>query len=173
MIQTVVPECPDQALSYGFYQGDLGEIGRSRIPIARTRFVNAGATQVVREGLRRRTRAYLRRNCHANPIGWLAEGFGSSSPTCPARQSVCASAIEARHQARFPIVVWGPRLRCSDISRHDPQAPSGARRSVSRALRLRRIAGSGSKKKPRGEAGHRVGLKGRKQPLVYSGVITG
>ena len=55
MIQTVVPECPDQALSYGFCQGDLGEIGRSRSPIARTRFVNdPGATQVVREGLRRR-----------------------------------------------------------------------------------------------------------------------
>jgi hypothetical protein len=41
MIQTVAPECPDQALSIGFCQGDLGEIGRSRIPIARTRFVNA------------------------------------------------------------------------------------------------------------------------------------
>jgi hypothetical protein len=33
MIQTVAPECPDQALSYGFCQGDLGEIGRSRIPL--------------------------------------------------------------------------------------------------------------------------------------------
>jgi hypothetical protein len=41
MIQTVATECPDQALSIGFCQGDLGEIGRSRIPMARTLFVNA------------------------------------------------------------------------------------------------------------------------------------
>jgi hypothetical protein len=40
-IQTVAPECPDQALSIGVLPGRLGEIGRSRIPIARTRFVNA------------------------------------------------------------------------------------------------------------------------------------
>jgi len=40
------------------------------------------------KSLRRRTCAYLRQNCHANPIGWLAAGFGSSSPICPASQSV-------------------------------------------------------------------------------------
>ena len=32
-------------------------------------------------GLRRRACAYLRRNCHANPIRWLADGFAGSNPT--------------------------------------------------------------------------------------------
>jgi hypothetical protein len=31
--------------------------------------------------------AYLRHNCHANPIRWPAPGFAGSSPICPARQS--------------------------------------------------------------------------------------
>jgi len=44
MIQTVAPECPDQALSYGY----LGDIGRSRIPSPECPPV--GATQLVREG---------------------------------------------------------------------------------------------------------------------------
>ena len=41
MIQALAPDCADQALNIWFCQGDLGEIGRSRIPIVRTRFVNA------------------------------------------------------------------------------------------------------------------------------------
>jgi len=41
VIQAVAPERPDQALTYAFCQGDLGEIGRSRIPIARIRLVKA------------------------------------------------------------------------------------------------------------------------------------
>ena len=45
------------------------------------------ATRSRARTLRRRTYAYLRRNCHAKPIGWLADGFGSSSPICPATQS--------------------------------------------------------------------------------------
>ena len=39
VIQAVAPERPDQALNIWVLQGDLGEIGRSRIPIARTRLV--------------------------------------------------------------------------------------------------------------------------------------
>jgi len=41
VIQALAPECPDQALNVAFCQGDLGDIGRSRIPIVRTRFVKA------------------------------------------------------------------------------------------------------------------------------------
>jgi hypothetical protein len=37
MIQAVAPQRPDQPLNNGFCQGDLGVIGRSRIPIARSR----------------------------------------------------------------------------------------------------------------------------------------
>ena len=38
VIQAVAPKRPDQAFNIGgFCQGDLGEIGRSRIPMARTR----------------------------------------------------------------------------------------------------------------------------------------
>jgi hypothetical protein len=65
---------------------------RAGLPARRPkiRLLNLGQscnTQSCANGLRRRTYAYLRRNCHAKPIGWLADGFGSSSPICPATQS--------------------------------------------------------------------------------------
>jgi len=42
VIQAVAPERPDQALNIWVLPGlDLGEIGRSRIPIARIRLVKA------------------------------------------------------------------------------------------------------------------------------------
>jgi hypothetical protein len=37
MIQALTPKRSDQASAYGFCHGDLGDIGRSRIPIARIR----------------------------------------------------------------------------------------------------------------------------------------
>jgi hypothetical protein len=39
------------------------------------------------KNLRRRVCADLGRNCPAIPIKWLADGFASSNPTYPARQS--------------------------------------------------------------------------------------
>ena len=64
---------------------------RAGLPARRPRFdcrISArAATRSRARTLRRRTYAYLRRNCHAKPIGWLANGFGSSSSICPARQS--------------------------------------------------------------------------------------
>ena len=42
---------------------------------------------LVSEGSRCPAGAYLPRNCHANPIRWLADGFAGSNPTCPASQS--------------------------------------------------------------------------------------
>jgi hypothetical protein len=42
--------------------------------------------------LRHPSCAYLRPNCHANPISWLAPGFAGSNLICPARQSgVCGA----------------------------------------------------------------------------------
>ena len=42
MIQAVVPKCPDQAFNiWIFCHGDLGDVGRSRIPIAQTRLMKA------------------------------------------------------------------------------------------------------------------------------------
>ena len=52
-------------------------------------------------GLRRRVCAYSRRNCHANPIGWLAAGFGSSSPICPATQSSQTRGPPAKRKVRL------------------------------------------------------------------------
>ena len=54
------------------------------------------------KGLRRRTCAYHRRNCHANPIRWLADGFDGSNPTCPARQSGLRGAKCMGHAAAVP-----------------------------------------------------------------------
>src|SRR5207245_84166 len=39
------------------------------------------------KGLRHPDCAYLRPNCHANPIRWPSPGFASSNPICPARQT--------------------------------------------------------------------------------------
>jgi hypothetical protein len=39
VIQTVTPQRADQALNIEFCHGDPGKIGRSRMPIARTRLV--------------------------------------------------------------------------------------------------------------------------------------
>ena len=47
------------------------------------------------KGLRCRACASLRRNCYANPNRWLEHGFAGSNPTCPATQSVSASATQA------------------------------------------------------------------------------
>ena len=62
-------------------------------------------TSSYAKGLRRRACAYLRPSCHANPIRWLADGIGSSSPICPATQSgldwATATAM-ARDTARGP-----------------------------------------------------------------------
>ena len=41
MIQALAAKRPDQAFNYGFCQGDRGDIGRSRILIARTRRLKA------------------------------------------------------------------------------------------------------------------------------------
>ena len=69
----IAPVCRPAALR------STANLGRSCKSVSRSSCAN---------GLRRRTYAYLRRNCHAKPIGWLADGFGSSSPICPAMQSV-------------------------------------------------------------------------------------
>jgi hypothetical protein len=37
MIGAFAPDRPDQALTYPFCQGERSEVGRSRMPIARTR----------------------------------------------------------------------------------------------------------------------------------------
>ena len=44
-------------------------------------------TRLVREGSPPPGLRLLWRNCHANPIRWLADGFAGSNPTCPATQS--------------------------------------------------------------------------------------
>jgi len=41
MIQALAPKLPNSHSAYGFCQGDLGDVGRSRIPIARSRRVKA------------------------------------------------------------------------------------------------------------------------------------
>ena len=59
---------------------------------ARRRFLIAAAKPLSRslhtKGLRRQTYAYLWRNCHANPIGLLAEQFGSSKSDMPSHAVV-------------------------------------------------------------------------------------
>ena len=45
-------------------------------------------TQLAREGSPPPGLRLPQRNCHANPIRWLADGFPGSNPTCPASQSV-------------------------------------------------------------------------------------
>jgi hypothetical protein len=54
-------------------------------------------------GLRHPGCAYLRPNCHANPIRWPAPGFASSNPTCPARQcSLCGACPTRRNMPDIP-----------------------------------------------------------------------
>jgi hypothetical protein len=45
-------------------------------------------TSIFREGSPPPGLRLPRRNCHANPIKWLADGFAGSNPTCPTGQSV-------------------------------------------------------------------------------------
>ena len=103
----------------------------------------AGAKPVSRsshaKGLRRRAGAHLRRSCHANPIRWLADGFAGSNPTCPATQSVCASATEAVIRPISPIVVWGPRLRTPTM-RLSSMLTYRQRRAAGRAAQCRRAS---------------------------------
>ena len=50
--------------------------------------------QLAREGSPPPDCAFLRPNCHANPISWFEPGFASSNLTCPARQLVFNSPMQ-------------------------------------------------------------------------------
>ena len=68
--------------------------------------------------------AYLRHNCHANPIRWPAPGFDGSNPICPARQSglreLTALSFSSRRQ---PVIRLGVFAECRQLwSRLEKQA---------------------------------------------------
>lgn len=67
-----------------------------------------GIMQLEREGLRRRTCAYLRTSFHANPIRKPAAGFAGPNPICPATQSVS-------YGGTVGLGAWSqrPSLRCA------------------------------------------------------------
>ena len=57
-------------------------------------------------GLRRRACAYLRRNCHANPIRWLADGFARFESYMPP-----ASPVSARQKVNVARTMASERAR--------------------------------------------------------------
>ena len=104
---------------------------------------------------------------HDSGVRVLNAQPGSRSARAPLRpvirpispdRGVGAEAAHAHHAA----------IVGAHISRHDPQAPSGARRSTSRVLRLRRIAGSGQRKSPAVRRGIELALRDASSPFNSS-----
>jgi hypothetical protein len=58
--------------------------------------------------------AYLRPNCHANPIRWPAPGFAGSSPICPARQLVSNSPTQGNFDL-VKVVMTRPQEPLADV----------------------------------------------------------
>jgi hypothetical protein len=68
-------------------------------------------TQLAREGSPPRACAHSRRSCHGIPIRLLGEGFASSNPTCPTRESGLLRSPSVPKQAPATQRARQPALR--------------------------------------------------------------